>query len=540
MKRINGTPTRLLRVKLLPGCLALALVVGSNVLSPEYANAQASLANASRSNEPFVAAAHTAGLPGSERQALIERMQSAARTPPPVPAASIAVSNCNDSGPGSYRQAVLDAVSGDTIDLTSTGCSTITLTTGDVQAFQNDLTLQGPGALALSIDGGSLYRPLEHLGTGALHINDLMIAHGTKYLSASALGNASGGCVHSEGVVSVDHAWVKYCDAGSASTTGVKGGAIYGKAGVSVLNSLVTSSTVHSSGSFAYGGGVFSAGDLVVAYSQISGNTAHSTVTWGQGGGAEAGSIIAGGPTLIKYSTIQNNVAIGGGTTQGLGGGLYTTGNVYIDNSTIAGNQADFAGGLELQNGANVTAPFSINSSTISGNNSTRMIGGVYVGQNPTQIKNSTIAFNTAHTNPNKYGAGLKISAGAAVDLQSTIIARNTTDQGSGPLIDDVGGDGGASLTGANNLIMWASSLTTPPDTILLTDPMLGSLQSNGGPTSTHALSPLSPAINTGNNSAGFSWDQRGSGYPRVIGAGPDIGAFELNLNDVIFANGFD
>jgi hypothetical protein len=74
----------------------------------------------------------------------------------------------------------------------------------------------------------------------------------------------------------------------------------------------------------------------------------------------------------------------------------------------------------------------------------------------------------------------------------------------------------------------------------MLTDPLLGSLSSNGGPTSTHALSPLSAAINTGNNSAGVSWDQRGSGYPRVIGAGPDIGAFELDLSDVIFANGFD
>jgi hypothetical protein len=538
MKRINGTPTRLLRVKLLPGCLALALVVGSNVLSPEYANAQASLANASRSNEPFVAAAHTAGLPGPEWQALIERMQSAARTPPPVAAPSIAVSNCNDSGPGSYRQAVADAVSGDTIDLTSTGCSTITLTTGDVLTFLNDLTLQGPGALTLTIDGGSLYRPLEHLGTGTLHINDLSIADGKKYLADGGTGNASGGCVHSQGVVSVDHAWVKYCDAGSSSTTiGVKGGAIYGKAGVTVLNSLVTGSTAHSSGNFAYGGGVYSAGDLAVVYSSISGNTAHSTASFGQGGGAEVGNFYtAGGTTFIKYSTVQNNVVIGI-VGDGLGGGLYTTGNVYILNSTIAGNQADFAGGLDLKKGATVTAPFSINSSTISGNNSTGYIGGVYVGQNPTQINNSTIAFNTAHTNP-KYGAGLKIN-GAAVDLQSTIIARNTTDEGSGPLVDDVGGDSGASLTGANNLI-FVSALATPPDTVVLTDPLLGSLSSNGGPTSTHALSPLSPAINTGNNSASVSWDQRGSGYPRVIGAGPDIGAFELDLSDVIFANGFD
>ena len=424
MKRINGTPTRLLRVKLLPGCLALALVVGSNVLSPEYANAQASLANASRSNEPFVAAAHTAGLPGPERQALIERMQSAARTPPPVPAASIVVSNCLDSGPGSYRQAVLDAVSGDTIDLTSTGCSLITLTTGDVLTFLNDLTLQGPGALTLTIDGGSSYRPLQHLGTGTLTINDLTIADGKKYVADGGLGNASGGCVHSQGVVSVNHASVKYCDAGSSSTTiGVKGGAIYGKAGVYLANSLVTGSTAHSEGSFvkggaiygkavvylnnslvtgstahssssfAYGGGVYSAGNLYVVNSYISGNTAHSTASWGQGGGAAVGNFYtAGGNTFIEYSTVQNNVAFGG--TDGRGGGLYTTGNVYIWNSTIAGNQAAFAGGLELEKGATVTAPFSINSSTISGNNSTGYIGGVYVSQNPTQIKNSTIAFN--------------------------------------------------------------------------------------------------------------------------------------------------
>jgi hypothetical protein len=458
-----------------------------------------------------------------------------------VPAASIVVSNCLDSGPGSYRQAVLDAVSGDTIDLTSTGCSPITLTTGDVITALNDLTLQGPGALTLTIDGGSSYRPLEHLGTGMLIINDLSIAHGKKYLVDGGTGNPSGGCVHSEGTVVLDRAWVKYCDAGSSSTTiGVKGGAIYGKVGVYLGNSLVTGSTAHSSGKFAYGGGVYSAGTLAVVYSSISGNTAHSTVSYGQGGGAEVGNVsTAGGTTFMEYSTVQNNVAIGGSAGQGMGGGLYTTGNVIILNSTISGNQADFAGGLDLQKGATVTVPFSINSSTISGNNSTSYIGGVFVSQNPTQIWNSTIAFNTAHTS-NKYGAGLKINGAAAVDLQSTIISGNTTDLGSGPLVDDVGGCCGASLTGANNLI-FVSALTTPPDTILFTDPMLGSLQSNGGPTSTHALSPLSPAINTGNNSAGVSWDQRGSGYPREIPAGlPDIGAFELNLSDVIFANGFD
>ena len=79
-----------------------------------------------------------------------------------------------------------------------------------------------------------------------------------------------------------------------------------------------------------------------------------------------------------------------------------------------------------------------------------------------------------------------------------------------------------------------------PPGTIQLTDPQLKSLSPNGGPTSTHALSPRSPAINAGNNAGNLSFDQRGSGFARISGAAADIGAFELDLSDVIFASGFD
>lgn len=68
----------------------------------------------------------------------------------------------------------------------------------------------------------------------------------------------------------------------------------------------------------------------------------------------------------------------------------------------------------------------------------------------------------------------------------------------------------------------------------------LAGLANNGGPTLTHAISGSSPAVNAGNNVASFNYDQRGAGYPRVIGANADIGAFEFDAGDVIFANGFD
>ena len=54
------------------------------------------------------------------------------------------------------------------------------------------------------------------------------------------------------------------------------------------------------------------------------------------------------------------------------------------------------------------------------------------------------------------------------------------------------------------------------------------------------AISASSPAVNAGNNVGGFDYDQRGAGYARVIGANADIGAFEVNSGNLIFANGFD
>ena len=68
------------------------------------------------------------------------------------------------------------------------------------------------------------------------------------------------------------------------------------------------------------------------------------------------------------------------------------------------------------------------------------------------------------------------------------------------------------------------------------TDPMLGPLQNNGGPTFTHALLVGSPAIDTGKDLSGTGQDQRGSVRPFDFacipnasgGDGSDIGAYEV------------
>ena len=64
----------------------------------------------------------------------------------------ITVTNTNDSGPGSLRQALADANNGDTINFAVTG--TIGLTTGEL-LVDNAITISGPGAENLAVNGNA-------------------------------------------------------------------------------------------------------------------------------------------------------------------------------------------------------------------------------------------------------------------------------------------------------------------------------------------------------------------------------------------------
>ena len=62
------------------------------------------------------------------------------------------------------------------------------------------------------------------------------------------------------------------------------------------------------------------------------------------------------------------------------------------------------------------------------------------------------------------------------------------------------------------------------------TDPLLGPLRDNGGPSFTHALLPDSPAIDRGdpNFFPPPYYDQRGPGFDRVRNGQIDVGSFEV------------
>src|SRR5207249_11120013 len=93
-------------------------------------------------------------------------------------AATITVTNTNDSGPGSLRQAILNASSGDTINF-APSVTTVTLTSGELVIDKN-LTITGPGANRLTVQRSTRASRIFHISssTATVSISGMTISNG--------------------------------------------------------------------------------------------------------------------------------------------------------------------------------------------------------------------------------------------------------------------------------------------------------------------------------------------------------------------------
>lgn len=310
-----------------------------------------------------------------------------------------------------------------------------------------------------------------------------------------------------------------------------QGGGIVAVGDARLRRARLTDNRVGSTHHYGGGGGLrsFDASSLEIADSTISGNHADSA-----GGGLigpEQG-IAAIGTTLVAGNDAGNQAGLDEG-----GGGVLCFGcTIQLSSSTVSGNTAGSdGGGIAVRFGEYAPAASEIIDSTISGNDGHEG-GGVMIDGGNVRVSNSTIAFNTAAAR----GAGLSASEYSyQIELQSSIIAGNTTEGAANNVwaFPDT-------VSGAGNLVPNAPGLPAamPADT-LSDDPLLQPLADNGGATPTHALGAGSPAIDAGNNALGLVFDQRGDGFPREVGKGADIGAFEAppaSDGDRIFSDGFE
>src|SRR5687767_3993814 len=92
-------------------------------------------------------------------------------------AATLTVTNTNDSGAGSLRQAIAAAAQmNDVIVFASGVTGTVTLTSGEL-FFTKSLAINGPGATNLTISGNNTSRVFSVI-SGVITISGLRIANG--------------------------------------------------------------------------------------------------------------------------------------------------------------------------------------------------------------------------------------------------------------------------------------------------------------------------------------------------------------------------
>jgi hypothetical protein len=239
----------------------------------------------------------------------------------PVTAGTIIVSNSNDSGPGSLRQALLDANDGDTID--ATGISgVITLTTGEL-AVDKSVTINGAAADVLAVDGNATSRVFQ-IGTGkTVTISGLTIRNGHDDTTGGGIDNESGA------TLTITNSTLSGNTAGSVGNPAVEGGGIFNSGTLTIVNSTVSANA--AGGISGGGGGMFNGGTLTIVNSTVSDNTAI------KGAGVDNGSVT--NTVTITNSTFSGNAA------SVYGGACFNGGTMHIANSTLSDNSAGVFGG---------------------------------------------------------------------------------------------------------------------------------------------------------------------------------------------------
>jgi hypothetical protein len=241
---------------------------------------------------------------------------------------------------------------------------------------------------------------------------------------------------------------------------------------VSAKTVTISAFTIRNGHAGADGAGVDNedGGTMTISNCTISGNTA------GLGAGIFNGSMLT-----VANTTFSDNMAASGGGIYNSGGGMLT-----ITNSTFSGNSASSGGGI-----FNIGA-FAITNSTLSGNSSVGLGGGI--------LNTQTLEIGNTVLKAGDSGANISNLGGTVTSFGYNLSSD----------------DGGGSLIGPGDQIN--------------TDPLLGPLQDNGGPTFTHALLPGSAAIDAGdpNFTPPPFFDQRGPGFSRVRNGRIDKGSFEV------------
>ncbi|MEH2327038.1 MAG: hypothetical protein V7K32_26450 [Nostoc sp.] len=303
---------------------------------------------------------------------------------------TFSVTNINNSGLGSLRQAVLDANALSGKDIINFGglftdglAHTISLT-GSGLSITDDLTIQGTNPSLLTIKDDSADRVFD-IGSGVTSaINGLTITNSYK-------NAGGGGAISNEGVLTLNYSTI-------TGNTAVYGGGIDNTGSLTVNYSTIAGNTA-SNGA---GGGIYNYGSLTVNHSTITNNTANTDGRGSSISGSGGGIYNDRSSLTVNYSTITENTASNGGGINSFTLDSTTTAITTVNHSIINGNTAVDGGGISIDLADGIQT-LSVSNSSISDNSANFNGGGIFVtdssGGITMMVSNSSISGNSAKFN---------------------------------------------------------------------------------------------------------------------------------------------
>jgi predicted outer membrane repeat protein len=298
-----------------------------------------------------------------------------------------------------------------------------------------DVKLQGAGSDKTTILGNGNRSTIHVLGGADVTILNVAIT--------GDAGNrpAGGGGIFNEGALTLVDS-----DVHDNAVSG-RGGGILNQTGkqLKIMHSVIRANRA------ANGGGIYNAnGELLLVDSTVAGNTAANA-----GGGFF--TVVSNKSVSLRNSTVSDNRANGGVFG---GGGIYTSGRLLLQSTTIKNNSAprgggisSFRGGERIQivggtiadnvadSGAGIFlshAGATIQDTTISGNQARANGGGIFMGDldddGKLQLQNTTVTRNTAN-----FGGGIALLATDVV-LNASHVVDNRASTTGGGIIRQTGG----------------------------------------------------------------------------------------------------
>lgn len=469
------------------------------------------------------------------------------------------VTNTNDAGPGSLREAILsanaDPAAPHLIQFDNV-TGTINLS-GPLPSMARSMTIAGPGAALLTVNQALAGRIFHIQDLITVTIYGLTIQNGSGTTGGAILAEGSlillrcvllqnsalnGGAVWASSPVTIDECTFMqnqsnnqggalYASLGGTITNSIfqansagPGGAIYHFVGNMVIDGCtftenatagfgdggaynnttlatlsISNSTFERNRAGRYGGAISNSGQATISASRFTGNSA------GFRGGAIAAFV---NPLTITNSSFSQNTAQAGGAVHSALGAT-----VEIRESAFFLNSATDSGSAIFQEGAETVTR--IINSTLAQNTAGNTGGALYVTEGTASLSFATVANNTVGG-----GAALATTPEGFLAVKNSIVASTVNGSNCSGNVAGLG----SNLSTDNNCPGFTS--VTPAEL------NLGPLQLNPpGTTKTMALLPGSAAIDavldcTDADGNPVLTDQRG--VERPLGASCDVGAFEF------------